>query len=63
MYRVTLTTPRGVLEFNIQALQELEQILLKNPDYTGINATQEKPKVKEMKYASANKNLQKENIR
>ena len=52
MYKVTLTTPRGVLEFNIQALQELEQIILENPDYTGITATQEKPKVKEMKYDS-----------
>ena len=52
MYKVTLTTPRGVLEFNIQALQELEQILLENLDYTGITATQEKPKVKEIKYDS-----------
>lgn len=50
MYKVTLETPRGILEFNIQALQELEQIILENPDYTGITATQEKPKVKEIKY-------------
>lgn len=57
MYKVTLTTPRGVLEFNIQALQELEQIILENPDYTGITATQEKPKVKELTNENNNKDI------
>ena len=47
MYKVILTTPRGVLEFNVEKLQEIEKYLLENSDYIEIKA--EKVKIKEKK--------------
>ena len=47
MYKVKLTTPRGVLEFNVEKLQEIEKYLLENSDYIEVKA--EKVKIKEHK--------------
>jgi len=38
MYKVLVETPRGIFEFIINDIQELEGILLENLDYTGVSA-------------------------
>ena len=44
MYEIEIETPKGIIKFNIENLQELTKYLLKYPDYTGVKA---KRKVKE----------------
>jgi hypothetical protein len=38
MYEIEIETPKGIIKFNIENLDNLEKYLNKYPDYTGIKA-------------------------
>lgn len=40
MYEVELETPKGILKFSIENIQELNKLLEEHQDYTGVKAKQ-----------------------
>lgn len=46
MYKVEIETPKGILKFSIENIQELNKLLEKHPDYTGVKAKQLKKEKK-----------------
>ena len=46
MYEITIETPKGIIRFNLESLQDLTKYLLKYPDYTGVRAKQIKKEIK-----------------
>ena len=46
MYEIELETPKGILKFNIENIQELNKILEEHQDYTGVKAKQIRKELK-----------------
>jgi hypothetical protein len=46
MYEITIETPKGILKFSIENIQELNKILEEHQDYTGVKAKQLKKEIK-----------------
>lgn len=46
MYEITIETPKGILKFSIENIQELNKLLEENPDYSGVKAKQIKKEIK-----------------
>lgn len=40
MYQIEIETPKGILKFSIENIQELNKLLEEHPDYTGVKAKQ-----------------------
>ena len=46
MYEIELETPKGILKFSIENIQELNKILEEHQDYTGVKAKQIRKELK-----------------
>ncbi len=46
MYEIELETPKGILKFSIENIQELNKIIEEHQDYTGVKAKQLKKEKK-----------------
>lgn len=46
MYEIEIETPKGILKFNIENIQELNKLLEEHQDYTGVRAKQLKKEKK-----------------
>jgi hypothetical protein len=46
MYQVEIETPKGILKFSIENIQELNKLLEEHQDYTGVKAKQLKKEIK-----------------
>ena len=46
MYEIEIETPKGILKFNIENIQELNKLLEEHPDYTGVKAKQIRKELK-----------------
>ena len=49
MYEIELETPKGILKFSIENIQELNKLLEEHQDYTGVKAKQLKKEKKREK--------------
>ena len=46
MYEIEIETPKGILKFSIENIQELNKILEEHQDYTGVKAKQIRKELK-----------------
>lgn len=46
MYEIEIETPKGILKFSIENIQELNKLLEEHQDYTGVKAKQIKKEKK-----------------
>lgn len=46
MYQIEIETPKGILKFSIENIQELNKLLEEHQDYTGVKAKQIKKELK-----------------
>lgn len=46
MYQIEIETPKGILKFSIENIQELNKILEEHQDYTGVKAKQIRKELK-----------------
>lgn len=46
MYEIEIETPKGILKFSIENIQELNKLLEEHQDYTGVKAKQIRKELK-----------------